>query len=135
MRDFVMTIFEKFLRGVAQIPSSTVAVWRNDVFPITLWLIIAISLISVLLFYLFFNKIYSSYNSGGSWFRTFLLNGFICGIVAFIIVYAAFPAIFKTVLTLSLWYAVLNMVYAFILFFVLSMIFKWFSPNGRKSPF
>ncbi|WP_338793707.1 hypothetical protein [Bernardetia sp. MNP-M8] len=135
MRDFLMFIYEKFLRSVAQIPSNTVATWRNDVFPLTLWLLLAITIVMAILFYFFYNRLYSSYNSFGSWFRTFLLNGFLTGVVAFIIAYSAFSKAFKPVLTLSLWYAVINLLYGFLLFFVLSMIFKWFSTNGRKTPF
>jgi hypothetical protein len=135
MRDFLIAIYEKFLRSVAQIPSNTVTTWRNDVFPLSLWLLLAISILMALLFYFFYNRLYSSYNSIGSWLRTFLLNGFVTGTVTFIIAYSAFSKAFKPVLTLSLWYAVLNLLYGFLLFLVLSFIFKWFSTNGRKTPF
>ena len=135
MRDFLIAIYEKFLRSVAQIPSNTVTTWRNDVFPLSLWLLLAITFVAAILFYFFYNRLYSSYNSIGSWFRTFLLSGFLTGVVSFVIAYSAFSKAFKPVLTLSLWYAVLNLLYGLILFFVFSLLFKWFSTNGRKTPF
>ncbi len=135
MRDLLRTIYENILRNITKIPASTTNAWREDIFPTTFWLVVIISLLSVLLFYYFFNKLYSSYNGKGNWFATLFLNAFICGGVAITIVLVAIKLPVKQILALILWYGTINFVYGLLLFLFGTLLLKWFSPNGRKVPF
>lgn len=98
------------------------------------WLII-ISLIFCFLFYYYFNYHYGRYYKI-KWFIVFLvLNSLIVFLVTFGISYFNLHKFSCTLFSQYLSFGLINFFYSALLFFIISIIIKWWSPMGKRTPF
>lgn len=109
--------------------------FQNNVYPDIGLYLAGITLISVFFYYFYLNVKFGRYYSIRFWFLTLLLNS----IVIFFITYLRTKSILDSpVCNINkhiLYVSLINAFFAAILFFIISLIVKWKSPMGKKTPF
>lgn len=119
----------------------------NSIYPYSGLILITVSLIATLLFYFYFNRRFGRYYKLKCWFLWMLLSSLIISFSTFILTKSFLSSFLCPTSLLIIWQSVINLLYGFILFFVLSLIFqaiaiivrKLFSfdmsPMGSRTPF
>lgn len=96
--------------------------------------LVATSLTVCVLYYYYFNMRFGRYYSSASWFRFAIINMVLTAVVTFLIVHNDLGKMSIPVKGYYFSLTLINIVYSIILFFIISMLIKWKSPMGKRSP-
>lgn len=99
------------------------------------FLLLFVSVLTTFIYYLYLNANFGTYYSLKWYFFLMLTNSCVIFIASQLILYYSLkrfncptgPHIFSL--------SVISFVYGLITFFIISMLLKWFSPMGKKTPF
>lgn len=109
--------------------------FQNKVYPDIGLYLAGVTLITVLIYYYYLNAKFGRYYSIWFWFLTLLSNS----IIIFLITYMRTQSILNSpVCNINrhiLYISFINAFFAALLFFIMSLIVKWKSPMGKKTPF
>jgi hypothetical protein len=109
--------------------------FRINIYPEIGLYLIAISLALTLFYYYYLNLRFGKYYKQRAWFVILTVNSLIVGTITYL---RADKLLDNPVIDVSkhlLWISLINAIYAAILFFIISLIIKWSSPMGKRTPF
>ena len=109
--------------------------FQSKVYPEIGLYLIAITLVLSLFYYYYLNFRFGKYYKKRAWVVILILNSSVVGIVTYL---RANNLLDNPVIDVSkhlLWISLINALYAAILFFIFSLIIKWKSPMGKRTPF
>jgi len=119
----------------------------NSIYPYSVLILIGISLVATWLFYFYFNKRFGKYYQLRTWFLWMLISALLTCICSYTLAKSFLSSYTCPTNLLIIWQSLINLLYGFILFFILSLIFqaiaivvrKLFSfdlsPMGSRTPF
>lgn len=96
---------------------------------------IAIAVFFSVFFYYYLNSKFGRYYAFKSWVVTLLLTSVLVGLATY---FGAKNILDNPICDVSmhlLWISIINAVYAGVLFFAISLVIKWKSPMGKRTPF
>jgi len=96
---------------------------------------IIITLILSVSFYYYFNLRFGRYYSLKSWIITLCLNSILVGIATYFLTKGILNNPICDASRQLLWISLINAIYAAIFFFLISLVIKWGSPMGKRTPF
>lgn len=124
--DLFIGLYE-LLHGVQDNP-----VWEKIYVNTGFWLSIFAILITVLYYY-YFNFFFIKFYRKSMWFVFLFINSVINFIIAIFI--STYLGEFEITEASVLFFGMINFLYAAIFYFIFSIIIKWWSPNGKNTPF
>jgi len=137
----------EYLQENKALGSQVRAIFYKDIYSWGTIILISITLISTLLFYLYFNKKFGRYYSIRSWFTWLLVTSVIIGVITYLVGSSFLSSFTVPITLLMVWLSIINMFYAMVLFLMLSIILqllaifvrkafsKDLSPMGSRTPF
>lgn len=99
-----------------------------------LWLIL-FSILSCAIYYYYLNAKFGKYYSRKSYFLTMLANSLLIAIATFISGRVILKSFICPTTTHLIWISIINFLYGAILFFLISIVIKWKSYMGKRTPF
>lgn len=127
--------WSQYLQKYTECGRSVMDSFYYNIYPTSgVWLII-ISLIFCFLFYYYFNYRFGRYYTI-KWYIVFsVLNCFFVFIVTFGIAYFNLHKFSCVIFSLYLIFGLINSLYSALIFFIISILIKWWSPMGKRTPF
>lgn len=98
-------------------------------------LLIIITLIACITYYYYFNSRFGRYYSTGSWFKFMAIAAVFVAIGTLAVVVGDLSKSTVPVKNYYFWLTFINIIYTAFLFFIISLLIKWGSPMGKRTPF
>jgi hypothetical protein len=128
LETFFVTLFE-LLHGNQNNPAFRESVY----FPAGVWLLLLTS-VTVIFYYYVLNVVWARYSKTWPHWTIVAISSVLLNCVAVLLVERAVPDL-ALLSPGSVSLLLVDALYAFVAFFLLSMIAKWPSPNARRTPF
>jgi hypothetical protein len=97
--------------------------------------LVAISFVFMLLYYYYFNYRFGRYYAMKSWIVTLSFNSITVALATYLTANSVLDNPICSVSTQLLWITLINALYAAVVFTLLSVLFKWWSPMAKRTPF
>jgi hypothetical protein len=109
--------------------------FQNKIYPEIGIYFIFVTVVMALFFYYYLNARFGRYYTLKSWLLILGLNSGIVWLVTYLRAKTILQGHVIDVSKQLLWIGIINAVYAALLFFVISVLIKWASPMGKRTPF
>jgi hypothetical protein len=109
--------------------------FQNKIYPEVGLYLFGLSVIMTVLYYYYLNWRFGRYYSVKSWAGTLLGGSLLLAVISYI---KAKDMLDNPAIDMSKhlqWFAAINGIYSGTLFLLFSMLIKWWSPMGRRTPF
>lgn len=133
--QFMTITWAEFMRSNGSAGKAIRDNFQNKIYPQVGLFLFFLSVVFVIFFYYYLNHRFGRYYSVKSWVSWLFAASIIVGVLSY---YMANRALNNPAIDVSrhlLWFAVINTIYAGILFLLFSLVFKWGSRMGKRTPF
>jgi hypothetical protein len=109
--------------------------FQSNIYPDIAIYMLTVPLVFSLLFYYYFNFRFGKYYSKKSWLITLVISSISVALITYLRSAAILDDPIIDVSQHLFWISIINSIYAAILFAFYSIIIKWKSPMGKRTPF
>ncbi len=106
-----------------------------SIYPLSGVLLVVSTLLLCIIYYYWFNLRFGKFYKRKSYFFFMIINSFVIGLISFIVAKSYLAKFNCTVTSQYLNFGVINFTYGAVLFFIVSILIKKWSPMGKKTPF